>query len=274
MAADPPRHPPLGLRRHERRPRRPCSATTRRTPACCGCRTARRCGSARRRSGQGLRGLPWRGQQLDARRGRALPGLRRRARAPGRPGAAHQPVPRSATSTPRHCRAESQELLALESLRGAPVARPADRARRPTRGSTPVPRARRSSCSSSASASSTCPARSATTTRAGQRLGGSLIPQGHPTGYPIYRLEWQGLGSLQRRLRDCMSGVRAEPFAHGDPATGGAGAVPGARAAACDGDPGRAAVTAYPRAHKTGAKLRVLLGFVPCQAHPPGGADP
>jgi sulfur-oxidizing protein SoxA len=47
---------------------------------------------------------------------------------------------------------------------------------------------------------------------AGQRLGGSVIPQAHPTGYPIYRLEWQGMGSLQRRLRTCMSGVRAEPF--------------------------------------------------------------
>ncbi len=47
---------------------------------------------------------------------------------------------------------------------------------------------------------------------AGQRLAGSVIPQGHPTGYPIYRLEWQGMGSLQRRLRGCMTGVRAEPF--------------------------------------------------------------
>ena len=50
---------------------------------------------------------------------------------------------------------------------------------------------------------------------AGGRLGGSTIPQGHPTGYPLYRLEWQGLGSLQRRLRHCMSGVRATPFAFG-----------------------------------------------------------
>ncbi|MBT9523775.1 MAG: sulfur oxidation c-type cytochrome SoxA [Rhizobacter sp.] len=54
--------------------------------------------------------------------------------------------------------------------------------------------------------------------RAGQRLGGSLIPQGRATGYPLYRLEWQSLGSLQRRLRNCMTGVRAEPFAYGDPA--------------------------------------------------------
>jgi sulfur-oxidizing protein SoxA len=45
--------------------------------------------------------------------------------------------------------------------------------------------------------------------RAGQRLGGSLIPQGHVDDYPVYRLEWQALGSLQRRLRGCASGVRA-----------------------------------------------------------------
>jgi sulfur-oxidizing protein SoxA len=52
---------------------------------------------------------------------------------------------------------------------------------------------------------------------AGRRLAGSSIPQAHPTGYPIYRLEWQALGSLQRRLRGCMVGVRAEPFAYGSP---------------------------------------------------------
>jgi sulfur-oxidizing protein SoxA len=49
----------------------------------------------------------------------------------------------------------------------------------------------------------------------GKRLAGSPIPQAHPTGYPIYRLEWQGMGSLQRRLRNCMTGVRAEPFPYG-----------------------------------------------------------
>ena len=37
----------------------------------------------------------------------------------------------------------------------------------------------------------------------------------HPTGYQIYRLEWQGMGGLQRRLRNCMTAVRAEPFAYG-----------------------------------------------------------
>ena len=51
----------------------------------------------------------------------------------------------------------------------------------------------------------------------GNRLAGSVIPQGHPTGYPVYRLEWQSLGSLQRRLRGCMTGVRAEPYEYGAP---------------------------------------------------------
>jgi sulfur-oxidizing protein SoxA len=51
--------------------------------------------------------------------------------------------------------------------------------------------------------------------RWGQRLAGSVIPQAHPTAYPLYRLEWQTVGSLQRRIRGCMNGVRAEPFAYG-----------------------------------------------------------
>ena len=53
--------------------------------------------------------------------------------------------------------------------------------------------------------------------RAGLKLGGATIPQGHPNAYPIYRLEWQTLGSLQRRLRNCMSGVRAQQFEYGSP---------------------------------------------------------
>jgi sulfur-oxidizing protein SoxA len=51
----------------------------------------------------------------------------------------------------------------------------------------------------------------------GKRLAGAVIPQGHPTGYPVYRLEWQTLGSLQRRLRNCMFGMRAEPYDYGSP---------------------------------------------------------
>ena len=52
---------------------------------------------------------------------------------------------------------------------------------------------------------------------AGKKLAGVTIPQAHPTGYPIYRLEWQTLGSLKRRLRNCLVGIRAEPYAYNAP---------------------------------------------------------
>jgi L-cysteine S-thiosulfotransferase len=51
----------------------------------------------------------------------------------------------------------------------------------------------------------------------GGKLAGAPIPQGHATGYPLYRLEWQSLGSLQRRLRNCLFGMRAETYALGAP---------------------------------------------------------
>jgi len=50
-----------------------------------------------------------------------------------------------------------------------------------------------------------------------KRLAGSAITQAHPTGYPLYRLEWQSLGSLQRRLRACITGIRAQPYDYGAP---------------------------------------------------------
>ena len=50
-----------------------------------------------------------------------------------------------------------------------------------------------------------------------KRLAGSPITQAHPTGYPMYRLEWQSLGSLQRRLRSCISGIRAQAYDYGAP---------------------------------------------------------
>jgi sulfur-oxidizing protein SoxA len=49
----------------------------------------------------------------------------------------------------------------------------------------------------------------------GKKLAGAIVPQGQTTGYPIYRLEWQSLGSLQRRLRNCIIGMRAEPYEYG-----------------------------------------------------------
>lgn len=51
----------------------------------------------------------------------------------------------------------------------------------------------------------------------GKRLRGDTLSQGHGNGFPAYRLEWQSMGSLHRRLRDCDTGVRADPLPYGDP---------------------------------------------------------
>ena len=108
--------------------------------------------------------------------------------------------------------AESDGRLALEAYvafqsRGQPIAPPSDPRLAPARAS--GERLYRQRIGQLDFACAQCH-----DDQAGKRLGGSTIPQGHPTGYPIYRLEWQGLGSLQRRLRGCMSGVRAEPYAY------------------------------------------------------------
>ncbi len=109
-------------------------------------------------------------------------------------------------------RAESQELLSLESYvahqsRGLPLFPSSDARLEPFRQQGQLRFVQRMgqlnlSCANCHD------------DNAGGRLGGSLIPQAHHTGYPVYRLEWQALGSLQRRLRNCMSGVRAQPFAY------------------------------------------------------------
>jgi sulfur-oxidizing protein SoxA len=44
----------------------------------------------------------------------------------------------------------------------------------------------------------------------GRQLLADTISQGHGSGYPAYRFEWQKIGSLQRRLRACYFGLRAE----------------------------------------------------------------
>jgi len=51
----------------------------------------------------------------------------------------------------------------------------------------------------------------------GRRLYAETVSQGHPTGWPAYRNEWQHPGTLERRLRACFFGVRAELPAYGDP---------------------------------------------------------
>jgi sulfur-oxidizing protein SoxA len=51
----------------------------------------------------------------------------------------------------------------------------------------------------------------------GRRLYAETVSQGHPTGWPAYRNEWQHPGTLERRLRACFSGVRAELLPYGHP---------------------------------------------------------
>jgi sulfur-oxidizing protein SoxA len=54
--------------------------------------------------------------------------------------------------------------------------------------------------------------------RWGQRLFTDKLSQGQPNGYPIFRLDWQYLASLERRLRFCYASVKAEvpPWGHQD----------------------------------------------------------
>jgi len=46
--------------------------------------------------------------------------------------------------------------------------------------------------------------------RYGIKLYTDRLSQGQPNAYPAYRIEWQRLASLERRLRFCYNGVRAE----------------------------------------------------------------
>ena len=43
----------------------------------------------------------------------------------------------------------------------------------------------------------------------GKQLRADVISPGHPTGFPVYRMSWQKIGSMDRRLRACYSGVQA-----------------------------------------------------------------
>ena len=43
----------------------------------------------------------------------------------------------------------------------------------------------------------------------GRQMRADVISPGHPTGFPIYRMSWQRMGTIDRRLRACYSGVQA-----------------------------------------------------------------
>jgi len=116
-------------------------------------------------------------------------------------GQGHKPLP-----------AESEELLALEAYvamqsRGMPVSPPQD-------AETRAAASRGQQLYNQRIGQLNLSCAQCHDHQWGKKLAGSTIPQAHASAYPIYRLEWQGMGSLQRRLRNCMSGVRAEipPF--------------------------------------------------------------
>jgi sulfur-oxidizing protein SoxA len=112
-------------------------------------------------------------------------------------GQGHKPLP-----------VESEELLALEAYvamqsRGMPVSPPQD-------AETRAAAARGQQLYNQRIGQLNLSCAQCHDQQWGRKLAGSTIPQAHASVYPIYRLEWQGMGSLQRRLRNCMSGVRAE----------------------------------------------------------------
>lgn len=116
-------------------------------------------------------------------------------------GHGHKPLP-----------AESEELLALEAYvamqsRGMPVSPPQD-------AETRAAASRGQQLYNQRIGQLNLSCAQCHDQQWGKKLAGSTIPQAHASAYPIYRLEWQAMGSLQRRLRNCMSGVRAEipPF--------------------------------------------------------------
>jgi sulfur-oxidizing protein SoxA len=48
-----------------------------------------------------------------------------------------------------------------------------------------------------------------------RKLRTETLSQGQTNDFPVYRLSWQTLGSVQRRFRECNEQIRAEPLAYG-----------------------------------------------------------
>ena len=100
---------------------------------------------------------------------------------------------------------------------------------------------------------------------AGRRLGGSPIPQAHPTGYPIYRLQWQGLGSLQRRLRSLPERRARRTLRLGCGGVDRAGTLPGlARPRHAGGKPGCQALSGGCFGRLVAVESASTRGRVPC----------
>jgi sulfur-oxidizing protein SoxA len=49
----------------------------------------------------------------------------------------------------------------------------------------------------------------------GNMIRADHLSQGQTNGFPVYRLKWQGIGSLHRRFKGCMDNIRATPYKRG-----------------------------------------------------------
>ncbi|MCR9073930.1 MAG: sulfur oxidation c-type cytochrome SoxA [Alphaproteobacteria bacterium] len=49
----------------------------------------------------------------------------------------------------------------------------------------------------------------------GNMIRADHLSQGQINGFPVYRLKWQGMGSLHRRFKGCMDNIRATPYKRG-----------------------------------------------------------
>jgi len=49
----------------------------------------------------------------------------------------------------------------------------------------------------------------------GKQLRSTVLSQGQANGFPSYRVAWQKIGSLHRRIQGCNKLVRAKPYAYG-----------------------------------------------------------
>tara|TARA_R110002126_G_scaffold155833_1_gene302954 strand:+ start:54604 stop:55467 length:864 start_codon:yes stop_codon:yes gene_type:complete len=49
----------------------------------------------------------------------------------------------------------------------------------------------------------------------GNMIRADHLSQGQINGFPVYRLKWNGLGSIHRRFKGCMDNIRAKPYKRG-----------------------------------------------------------
>ncbi|MEI9925308.1 MAG: sulfur oxidation c-type cytochrome SoxA [Bradyrhizobium sp.] len=168
-----------------------------------------------RHGGQGLRRLPRRHQrQHEGLSRRAIPPTTRRSDAPSILNSALISAARK-TRRRRRCPYESRDLLALTAFvaqqsRGMPITAGADLQLEPF-----VAKGRDTFMRRQGQLNLGCT--NCHDDNWDKHLAGSAVTQALPTGYPLYRLEWQSLGSLQRRLRNCMTGMRTQLYDYGAP---------------------------------------------------------